>query len=44
MKRKTTSIKIDPEILRKAKHYAIDREMTLSELIETALRKEMTSK
>ena len=44
MKRVTTSIKIDPEILKQAKHLAIDERITLSELIERALRKELSRK
>lgn len=37
----STSIKIDPEVLAKAKHYAIDHKTTLSELIEDALKEKM---
>lgn len=41
MKRMSTSIKIDPEVLKQAKHYAIDEGITFSELLERALKKEM---
>jgi post-segregation antitoxin (ccd killing protein) len=44
MKRITTSIKIDPEILKQAKHLAIDEGITLSELIERALKRELSKK
>lgn len=36
-----TTIKIDPELLKKAKHYSIDHNITFSELLERALKKEM---
>jgi len=41
MARKATTIKIDPELLREAKHAAIDRGITFSELLETALKNEL---
>ena len=44
MKRVTTSIKIDPEILKQAKHFVIDEGITLSELIERALKRELSKK
>lgn len=44
VKRISTSIKIDPEILRQAKHYAIDEKITFSELLERALKNEITKK
>lgn len=37
----STSIKIDPDVLARAKHYAIDNKTTLSELIENALKEKM---
>ncbi len=40
-KRVTTSIKIDPEVWKEAKIEAITREMDLSELVESALKKEL---
>ncbi|MEM5794433.1 MAG: ribbon-helix-helix protein, CopG family [Candidatus Aenigmatarchaeota archaeon] len=40
-KRISTSIKIDPEILKQAKHYAIDEGITFSELVERALKNEI---
>jgi hypothetical protein len=36
-----TTIKIHPELLKEAKHFAIDKGMSLSELIEISLKKEM---
>ena len=44
MGRITTSVKINPEILKQAKHIAIDRGITLSELLEQALKNEMNKK
>ncbi len=41
MKRETTSIKIDPELWKKAKKYCIDKDMTISDLIENLLKKEL---
>jgi predicted HicB family RNase H-like nuclease len=40
-KRKTTSIKIDPELWKQAKIEAIKRDSDLSELVELALKKEL---
>lgn len=40
-KREVTSIKVDPELWKKAKIEAINREIDLSELVEDALRKEI---
>ena len=36
-----TSIRIDEELWKKAKHYAIDKGITLTELLERVLRKEI---
>jgi len=44
MAKRVTTIKIDPEILKAAKHAAIDRGITFSELLETALKKEIKKK
>lgn len=44
MVKKTTTVKIDSEILREAKHLAIDRSITFSELLETALKNELKKK
>lgn len=41
IKRLATSIKIDPEIWKEAKIEAIERDMDLSELVESALKKEL---
>jgi len=41
MKRKTTSIKIDPKLLKKAKMYALKHDTTLSDLLEKSLKNEM---
>ena len=40
-KRVTTSIKIDPELWKKAKIYSIEKGVDLSELIENLLKKEL---
>lgn len=39
-----TTIKIHPDVLKEAKHYAIEENMTLSDLIELSLKKEMRKK
>lgn len=39
--RETTSIKIDPELWKEAKKYAIDKGISLSELIEDLLKKKI---
>jgi hypothetical protein len=39
-----TSIKIDPSLWKQAKIEAINRNMDLSEMVETALRKEIKEK
>jgi predicted HicB family RNase H-like nuclease len=39
--KKVTSIKIDPELWKKAKKQAIDRGITLSNLVEELLKKEL---
>ena len=44
MKRKVTSIKVNPKILKEAKKLAIDRGVTFSELLEEALKKEIVKK
>ena len=41
MTRKTTSIKIDPEIWKKAKKRAIDLEIDASEYIENLIKKDI---
>lgn len=38
-----TTIKIDPDLLKQAKHYAIDSNITFSELLERALMREIGS-
>lgn len=35
----TTTIRIEPELLKKAKHIAVDQSIPLSELLGRALRK-----
>lgn len=40
-KREATSIKIDPALWKEAKIEAIKHDMELSEIVETALRKEI---
>jgi hypothetical protein len=41
MARSVTSIRVDQELWKQAKHYAIDRGITLTELVERALKKEI---
>ncbi|MGI0059180.1 MAG: hypothetical protein ACREBJ_05370 [Nitrosotalea sp.] len=41
IKRVATSIKIDPDIWKEAKIEAITRDMDLSQLVESALKKEL---
>lgn len=41
MSKTVTSIRVDEELWIKAKHYAIDKGITLTDLVEKALRKEM---
>ncbi len=40
--RKTTSIKVDPELWKKAKKHCIDKDIDMSELIEQLLKKELS--
>jgi hypothetical protein len=40
-KRISTTIKIDPDVLKKAKIHALQNDTTLSELVERSLKKEM---
>jgi hypothetical protein len=42
--RKVTSIRINPEVLQRAQHAAIDRHTTLSELIEQGLELVLASR
>ena len=44
MTKKVTSVKIDSDILREAKHYAIDKGITFSDLLERALKNEIKKK
>ncbi|MFP3951786.1 MAG: hypothetical protein ACLFVP_06600 [Candidatus Bathyarchaeia archaeon] len=41
MTRSVTSIRVDKELWKKAKHYAIDEGITLADLVERSLRKEI---
>ncbi len=41
--KKTTSIKVDPELWKKAKKLAIDRDTTIGLLVEGLLREELAS-
>lgn len=41
MKRKTTSLKIDPEIWKSAKKKCIDEEISISEYIESLIKKDI---
>ena len=42
--RETTSIKIDKELWKEAKKYCIDKNITISELIEKLLEKEIRNR
>mgnify|MGYP001560012153 CR=1 len=37
MKRKTVTLRIDPVIWKEARKYAIDRDMSMGKIVETAL-------
>lgn len=39
--KKTTSIKIDPKLWKEVKKYAIDKDISVTELVEIVLRKEL---
>jgi len=39
--KETTSIKIDPEIWKEAKKLAIDKNMTLSDFLESLIKREL---
>jgi len=41
MQRKTTSLKIDPELWKQAKKKAIDEDLDLSEYIENLIKKDL---
>jgi post-segregation antitoxin (ccd killing protein) len=43
-KREATSIKVDPDLWKEAKIEAIKRDIDLSVLVETAIRKELKMK
>jgi hypothetical protein len=44
MERKVTSLKIDPDIWKEAKKYAIDKDIPLSVLIENLLKEALKKK
>ena len=41
VEKKTTSIKIDPKLWREVKKYAIDKDISVTELVELVLKKEL---
>lgn len=41
MERKVTSLKVDPELWKQARKLAIDRGISLAELIEELIKKEL---
>ena len=41
MERKTTSIKMDPELWKRVKKHCIDKEIDISEFIEDLLKKNL---
>lgn len=44
VKRETVSFRIDPKLWKRAKKYAIDKNMRMPELVERALKKEINIK
>ncbi len=44
LERETTSIKINPELWKEARKYCIDKNITISDLIENLLEKEIKKK
>lgn len=38
-KKRTTSFRLDPELLRAAQHYAIDHDISVQALVEEGLRR-----
>ena len=44
MIRKTTSIKIDPELWKQAKKHCIDADIDISEYVEVLLKKDLAKK
>lgn len=44
VKRQTTSLKVDPELWKKVKIHAIKKGVSVSELIEDLLKKELSKK
>jgi predicted HicB family RNase H-like nuclease len=42
--RETVSIRLDPELWKEAKIYAIKNDISVAELVEEALKKEITKK
>ena len=41
VEKKTTSIKIDPKLWREVKKYVIDKDISVTELVELVLKKEL---
>ena len=41
MERKTTSIKIEPELWKSVKKHCVDKEVDISEYLETLIRKDL---
>lgn len=41
MQRKTTSIKIDPELWKKLKKHCIDKEMDISDYLEILIKRDL---
>lgn len=44
MERRTTSIKIDPELWKKVRKYCIDKEMEVSDYIEGLIKMDLDKK
>lgn len=44
MERETISLKIDPELWKKAKHHCLDKEISYSEYVESLIKKDLEKK
>ena len=44
MERVTVSLRIDPNLWKEARKYAIDKEISVAELVERAIKKEISTK
>ena len=44
MERETISLKLDPELWKKAKHHCLDKEISYSEYVESLIKKDLEKK